>query len=316
MSLLETSKSYVPVYPEFVEITRLHEELHWHEGEAKLQEDVEQWKTGKITEQEKYFINSILRLFVQSDVAVGGDYYDNLIPVFKNNEVRNMLGSFAGREGVHQRAYALLSDTLGFGDNFYQEFLEYEDMKEKYEYMLDMNNRSYRDIGISLAKQVLIEGVCLFASFAMLLNFQRFGKMAGMSDINLWSIRDESVHVQGIALLFRKFLAEHPRVVNNEFKSEIYLTAARVVELEDKFIDRAFEMGGVQGITKDEVKQYIRAVCDYRMTQLGFKTQFDVENPFEWLDWLTSSNTIENFFETNTVGYSKNAMVGHYAEAY
>jgi ribonucleoside-diphosphate reductase beta chain len=131
MSLLETSKSYVPVYPEFVEVTRLHEELHWHEGEAKLQEDVEQWKTGKITDQEKYFINSILRLFVQSDVAVGGDYYDNLIPVFKNNEVRNMLGSFAGREGVHQRAYALLSDTLGFGDNFYQEFLEYEDMKEK-----------------------------------------------------------------------------------------------------------------------------------------------------------------------------------------
>jgi ribonucleoside-diphosphate reductase beta chain len=105
-------------------------------------------------------------------------------------------------------------------------------------------------------------------------------------------------------------------VVNNEFKSEIYLTAARVVELEDKFIDRAFEMGGVQGITKEEVKQYIRAVCDYRMTQLGFKTQFDVENPFEWLDWLTSSNTIENFFETNTVGYSKNSMVGNYAEAY
>ena len=98
--------------------------------------------------------------------------------------------SFAGREGVHQRAYALLNDTLGLGDSFYDEFLEYKEMKDKYDFMLDMTNKSYRDIGISLAKQCLLEGVCLFASFAMLLNFSRFGKMMGMGDVNKWSILD------------------------------------------------------------------------------------------------------------------------------
>lgn len=316
MSLLEASKTYSPIYGEFVEITKRHEEAHWHEGEAKLQQDVEQWKTGVITEGEKYLTNSILRLFTQSDVAVGSDYYDNLIPVFKNNEVRNMLGSFAGREGVHQRAYALLNDTLGFGEGFYEEFLQYKEMKDKMEFMLDMKHDSNYNIGLSLGKQVLVEGVCLFAMFAMLLNFSRTGKMMGMGDINQWSIRDESLHVFGLSRLFRQFLQEHPEIVTDQFKKDIYEAARTVVKLEDAFIDLAFSKAEVEGITADEVKQYVRSVCDYRMQQLGFKEQFNVANPFDWLEWIVSNSMIENFFETNTVGYSKNSMVGTYSGGY
>lgn len=314
--LLEPSKSYVPIYPQFVEITKEHEEAHWHEGEAKLQQDVEQWKTGVINEKEKYFVNSILRLFTQSDVAVGSDYYDNLIPVFRNNETRNMLGSFAGREGVHQRAYALLNDTLGFGEGFYTEFLEYGEMKEKLEFMLDVKNTTPQEIAEGIAKQVLVEGVCLFASFAMLLNFQRQGKLMGMGDVNQWSIRDESIHVKGLAALFLQFVKEHPAVLTDKFKQRIYQTARDCVRLEDGFIDLAFRMGGVEGISAESTKQYIRSVCDYRMQQIGFKPEYNVENPFDWLEWVTSSSTIENFFEANTTGYSKNSMVGSYAGGY
>lgn len=316
MSLLETSKTYVPIYPEFVEITKQHEKAHWHEGEAKLQQDVEQWKRGEIDENERAFISTILRIFTQGDVAVGGDYYDNLIPVFKNNEVRNMLGSFAGREGVHQRAYALLSDTLGYGEAFYEEFLNYAEMKEKLEFMMDMKNTSKRDIALSIGKQVLVEGVCLFASFAMLLNFSRQGKMLGMSDINTWSIRDESIHVHGLSRLFQQFLKEHPRVVNDAFKRELYDTNRECVRLEERFIDLAFHKGGITGINCEDTKQYVRAVSDYRMQQLGFKPEFGVANPFEWLDWLINSNGIENFFETNTTNYSKNSMTGSYDGGY
>lgn len=316
MSLLQQSVVYTPIYPEFVEITKHHEELHWHEGEVKLQQDVEQWKLGHIDDDEKRFVNGILRLFTQSDVAVGSDYYDNLIPVFRNNETRNMLGSFAAREGVHQRAYALLNDTLGFGADFYLEFLEYKEMKDKIEFMLDMKNDSPHEIALSLAKQVLCEGVCLFASFAMLLNFQRYGKLMGMGDVNQWSIRDESVHVHGISLLFRKFIAEHPYVVTDEFKKQVYDVAREVIALEDQFIELTFRGVQLKGITKEEVKQYIRSVCDYRMEQLGFKKEYDVPNPFDWLEWITSSNMMENFFENNTTGYSKNSMVGKYGGGY
>lgn len=314
--LLEPSKTYVPIYPEFVEITKQHERAHWHEGEAKLQQDVEQWKRGDITDDEKQFIGSILRLFTQSDVAVGADYYDNLIPVIRNNEARNMLGSFAGREGVHQRAYALLNDTLGFGETFYNEFLQYGEMKDKLEFMLDMKNTSKTEIAKAIAKQVMVEGICLFASFAMLLNFSRFGKLLGMGDVNQWSIRDESIHVQGLAALFRQFIKEHPRIVTQDFKKDLYNTNRLCVSLEDKFIDLAFASGGISGITGDDTKQYIRSVSDYRLQQLGLKAEYNVSNPFSWLDWLVGGSTIENFFESNTVGYSKNAMTGEYANGY
>lgn len=316
MGVLDPSVSYVPVYPQFVEIAQEHEMAHWHEGEAKLQQDVEQWKTGYITDKEKYFVNSILRLFTQSDVAVGSDYYDNLIPVIRNNEARNMLGSFAGREGVHQRAYALLNDTLGFGEGFYREFLEYGEMKDKLEFMLDVSNTTPSKIAESIAKQVLVEGVCLFASFAMLLNFQRQGKLMGMGDVNQWSIRDESIHVKGLAALFRQLVQEHPEVVDDAFKKNIYSTARECVRLEDRFIDLAFKMGGIEGIDGAGTKQYIRSVCDYRMAQIGFKAEYNVANPFDWLDWITSSSTVENFFEANTTGYSKNSMVGSYEGGY
>lgn len=316
MSLLEPSKSYSPIYPQFVQLTEAHEEAHWTTAEVKLQQDVEDWKLDRVSAPEKKFINSILRLFTQSDVAVGGDYYDNLIPVIRNNEARNMLGSFAGREGTHQRAYALLNDTLGFGEGFYTEFLEYAEMKEKVEFMLDMKNTTPREIALSLAKQVLVEGVCLFASFAMLLNFQRRGLLMGMGDVNQWSIRDESMHVQGLSLLFAQLLKEHPTLVDDAFKYEVYETAREVVRIEDAFISLAFKAGEQEGITEEAVNQYIRVVTDYRMQQLGFKPSYNLDNPFPWLDWITSSNMVENFFEANTTAYSKNSMVGEFTGGY
>lgn len=128
--------------------------------------------------------------------------------------------------------------------------------------------------------------------------------------------RDESIHVEGLSTLFRTLVQENPSIVTNPFKKKIYQAARNVVALEDAFIDIAFKVGGITGITSEQVKQYIRAVTDYRMQQLGLKAQFHEKNPFEWLDWLTSSNTVENFFETNTVSYSKNSMTGTYTAGY
>lgn len=195
--MFQYSKVYKPFqYPWAVELSEKHEQLHWVEQEITLEEDVVDWKRNKLTKDEKEFITQVLRLFTQSDVAVGSYYYDKLIPLFRNNEIRNMLGSFAAREAIHQRAYALLNDSLGLSDKEYAAFLEYAEMKDKLEYMSkdcttskDLNTY---DVAHSLAKAVFNEGVSLFASFAMLLNFQRRGLMKGMGKVVEWSVRDES----------------------------------------------------------------------------------------------------------------------------
>ena len=311
MPLLEKSKTYKPfLYPWAVELTKKHEEIHWIEDEAELSEDIQDWRT-KLSDQEKEFITQVLRLFTQSDVQVGENYFELLIPKFKNNEIRNMLGSFASREGVHQRAYALLNDTLGLPDEEFHAFLEYKEMADKIDFMSNGDTGSHTGLALALAQSVFNEGMSLFASFVMLLNFQRFGKMKGMGTIVEWSIRDESMHVQGNAKLFRTFCDEHPRIVNDELKSKIYQMAKDAVKLEDRFIDLAYAEGEIQGLTKEEVKTYIRHIADRRLLQLGMKPKFNQkDNPLPWLDWVLNGASHDNFFEKRVTEYSVVGMEG------
>jgi len=316
--LMEFSETYKPFhYPWAVDLTTRHEKAHWIEDEIDLSEDVTDWKGNKVTKKEKEYITNILRLFTQSDVAVGQNYYDIFIPKFKNNEVRNMLGSFAAREGIHQRAYALLNETLGLPDSEYHAFLEYKEMTDKVDFMMENDSNTLHGTGLALAKMVFNEGISLFASFVMLLNFQRFGKMKGMGKVVEWSIRDESMHVEGNAKLFKAFCNEHSRIVDDGFKAEIYKMAKTAVKLEDKFIDLAYEVGGIEGLKSEEVKEYIRYITDRRLLQLGLKPNFKVkDNPLPWLEWVLNGADHTNFFENRVTEYEVAGLTGTWATAY
>ena len=316
--LTKVSQTYKPFfYPWAVELTTKHEKVHWIEDEVDLSEDVMDWKTGRVSGTEKEYITNILRLFTQSDVEVGKNYYDQFIPRIKNNEVRNMLGSFAAREGIHQRAYALLNETLGLPDSEYHAFLEYQEMTDKVEFMTDSDPSTIRGLGLAFAKSVFNEGVALFASFVMLLNFQRYGKMKGMGKVVEWSIRDESMHVEGNANLFRAYCSEHPRIVDDSFKKEIYEMSKTAVKLEDKFIDLAYNLGDIDGLSSDEVKVYIRYITDRRLLQLGLKPVFKVKtNPLPWLEWILNGADHTNFFENRVTEYEVAGLVGSWDDAY
>lgn len=312
MSLLETSTAYKPFqYPSLVNRAIEHDKIHWGEWEASLMEDVNQWKSGKMSANEKEFIMQILRLFTQSDVVVGGSYVEVFLPNIKNNEARMMMMSFAQRESIHMRAYAFLNDTLGFPESEYSAFLEYEEMSEKLEFMQDFDTSTKAGLAKALAQTVCNEGMSLFSAFVMLLNFQRVGKMKGMCEIVEWSIRDETMHVDGMTELFRIYLKENPEVVNDEFKLSVYEMYRTAVALEDKVIDLAFDMGSVEGITASEVKDYIRYIADRRLTNLGLKPNWDIaENPLPWLDWVLSGDSFKNFFEGRVTDYSADGMTG------
>jgi len=312
------SETYKPFrYPWAVELTKRHEQSHWIEDEIDLSDDVADWKNGKLSESERDYITQVLRLFTQSDVAVGQNYYDFFIPKLKNNEIRNMLGSFAAREGIHQRAYALLNDTLGLPESEFHAFLEYKEMSNKVDFMRDNDNSNYSNLTFAIAKSVFSEGISLFASFVMLLNFQRFGKMKGMCKVVEWSIRDETMHVDGMTQIFKKFCEEHPRIVTDEFKKDIYSMLRKVVKLEDKFIDLSYGDGSIEGLDKDDVKQYIRYIADRRLLQLGFKPNYRVkENPLPWLDWVLNAPDHTNFFENRVTEYEVGGLRGDWTDVY
>jgi ribonucleotide reductase beta subunit family protein with ferritin-like domain len=201
MSLIVSNVTYKPFkYPWAIALAEEHEKIHWTEVDAKLEEDVKDWQSN-LSDSEKNLLHQILKLFTQADVNVASTYSDMFIPYFKNNEIRSMLLSFAAREGIHQRAYALLNDTLGLPETDYNAFLDYEEMVDKHKFMLDMSMDTPHKVGLSLSKTVFSEGVSLFGSFGMLINFQRTGKMKGMGEIVAWSQLDEAVTPDTMLLL-------------------------------------------------------------------------------------------------------------------
>ncbi len=315
MKITDKVEVYAPEYISLKEIMEQHEREHWLPEEAVMKEDVEQWKNGTLLDTEKEFIKMILRLFTQADTNVAGGYVEKLLPVFKHPDARMMLLSFASREATHIHAYRRLNETLGYdSQSFMEEFLGFKEMSEKHEFMVESANLSkVSGVAEYLAKQILMEGVNLFASFAMLLNYSRSGLLPGMVSVNKWSIIDESLHVEGLTRLFKIYINEHPTIVNDKFKKEIYETARKVVQLEDAFIDLCFSIGSTRKLEKDEVKQYIRYVCDHRMKQMGLKEQFGVtKNPLEWVDKI-AGDTFGNFFEVTITNYSKSNLSGEWA---
>jgi ribonucleoside-diphosphate reductase beta chain len=229
-----------------------------------------------------------------------------------------MLSAFSNIETVHIAAYSHLLDTIGMPEAEYQAFLRYKEMKDKYDYMQSFSVQSRHEIAKTLAAfGAFTEGLQLFASFAILLNFPRFGKMKGMGQIISWSVRDETLHCVSVIRLFRTFVQENPDIWTDALRREISEICATIVLHEDAFIDLAFEQGGVDGLSADEVKEYIRYIADRRLVQLGLEPLFNVErNPLPWLDEMLNAVEHANFFENRSTEYSKAATVGSWEEAF
>ena len=224
-----------------------------------------------------------------------------------------MLSSFATSEANHAHAYSLLNDTLGEPSLLdFKAFQEYKEMADKHTYLFKDKGEGVEGLVRDIACfSAFGEGLQLFASFVMLLNFQRYGRMKGMCQIVTWSIRDETHHVESMIKLFKTLIKENPKIWRDKFKKTIYQTARDMVELEDKFIDLAFEMGGIRGLTSDEVKKYIRYIADRRLLQLSLKPNYGVkDNPLGWLDWVLNGVEHANFFENRATEYNKGATTG------
>lgn len=93
--------------------------------------------------------------------------------------------------------------------------------------------------------------------------------------------------------------------------------ASKAVELEDKFIELAYELGTIEGLKADEVKQYIRHITDRRLNQLGLKEIYNIEkNPLTWLEWILNGADHTNFFENRVTEYEVAGLTGSWDEAY
>lgn len=315
--LLVPSRGYKPFrYPWAYDFWRRQQQTHWLPEEVPLGEDCKDW-ANVITEAERNLLTQIFRFFTQSDVEVNDNYMERYGRVFKPTEVKMMLSAFSNMETVHIAAYALLLETIGMPEAEFSAFLDYEAMKAKHDYMGAFGVESHADIARTLAMfGAFTEGLQLFASFAMLMNFPRFNKMKGMGQIVSWSVRDESLHCEGIVRLFHEFVKER-QCLTKAVKDDIMDVCQTTVRLEDAFIDLAFEQGPVTGMTPKEIKKYIRYIADWRLGQLGLKPIYMIdEHPLPWLAPLLNGVEHANFFEQRATEYSKGATRGNWNDVW
>ncbi len=318
MSLLDTKRIYKPFkYPWAYDAWLQQQRIHWIPEEVPLADDVSDWNR-KLTKPERNLLSQIFRFFTQSDIEVNNCYMKHYSQVFKPTEVQMMLSAFSNMETIHIAAYSHLLDTIGMPEVEYSAFLQIKEMRDKYDYMQKFNTKTK----INIAKTLAIfggftEGLQLFATFAILLNFPRFNKMKGMGQIVTWSARDESLHTESIIKLYNTFVSENPDIDIEELQRDLYIACNTMIEHEDAFIDRAFELGTVEGLRPEEVKKYMRYMADIRLNQLKLQPIYKIGiNPLPWMDEMLNAVEHTNFFENRATEYSKAATTGTWEEAF
>jgi ribonucleoside-diphosphate reductase beta chain len=323
VGLLTATGTYnVDRYPWAYDCWKRQQQTHWMGEEVPLGADIKDWASDRVTEGERNLLTQIFRFFTQSDVEVGDNYLKRYIPLFQPLEVQMMMAAFSNMETVHIDAYALLLKTLGMPNTEFAAFRDYEAMRAKADYMHTFGVGTVSDVARTLAMfGAFTEGMALFASFAMLLNFPRHNKMNGMGQIVSWSVRDESLHCEGVIKLYHEWHRE-TGAVTPAVRDDIVDVARTMVGLEERFIDLAFGLGDIDGMTPGDIKSYVRYIADWRLSQLhlpgvyGYFTETasghkqTKPHPLPWL--VESLNGVEhaNFFEQRATEYSKGATSG------
>lgn len=298
--------------------------IHWTKEEVPLHEDVRDWNSDRLSDAERNLLTQIFRFFTQGDIDVSEGYLDKYIPMFRLPELRMMLSQFAAMEAVHIDAYANLLETIGMPETEYEAFKDIEEMAEKHLFVTEgaaeMVKHFTKDqkIAFDIATfSAFTEGLHLFSSFIILLNFSRFGKMKGMGQIVTWSIRDESLHVEAMLKLFNTIVDENPKIWTDGFKERLVELCRKMVDVEFAFIDRAFEQGGIEGLTADEVKEYVKYIADRRLIQLGVEPIYGVKrNPLDWVAYMLAGVEHANFFESRATEYSKGSLKGSWTDVW
>lgn len=318
MSLTTERLAYKPFpYPWAYDLWKKQQQVHWLPSEVPLGEDLIDWNKN-LTVAEKHLLTQIFRFFTQSDIEVNNCYHKHYLRFIKATEVVMMLTCFSNMETIHIDAYSLLLETIGMPAAEYEAFLEYAEMKEKFDFMRSFNPTDPMSVAETMAAfGAFTEGLALFASFAILLNFPRHNKMKGMGQIVSWSVRDESIHCEGVTQMYHAWCAEHGLTGNPVLISRIVEIARTTVEHEDRFIDLAFQAGEITGMTPEDIKQYIRYIADIRLSNLRIPPIYGVtRNPLPWLTSIMNGVEHANFFEARATEYSKAATTGEWEDGF
>ena len=285
------------------------QQAHWLHTEIPMSGDVKDWNE-KLTLAEKNLVGNILLGFAQTECAVSDYWTQKVVSWFPKHEIQQMAMIFGSQETIHAVADSYLNETLGLED--FEAFLHEPATAKRFENLVSYNGNNPIGIGRSLAIfSAFAEGVSLYSAFAVLYSFQLRNMLKGVGQQMKWSVRDESLHSKMGCTLFRHMCDEIPTLLE-DCKEDIYAAAKLMMELEENYIDKMFEMGDIENLKAFDLKQFVRKRTNEKLQELGYtdKRRFfhydkDAAANLDWFYHLTGGHTHTDFFAIRPTDYSK-----------
>lgn len=282
MSIFSKPTGWVIDYPQFAKLADEQMHTFWPWDEPEVENDVQDVRVD-MTEAERHGLVTTLRLFTLYEMFAGEDYWaGRIMGTFHRPEIQRMASLFSAVEfNSHAPFYNKINELLYLDtEEFYEESMNDPVMADRIAFVNEAVESE--DIAHSLAAFSFIEGAVLYSSFAFLKHFQaqECGKDLIKNicrGINL-SVADENTHAVGSALLFQELRKER-EVPSQE---DIDAMADAVYCHEAAIIDKLFERGDIQGVTKTNLQDFVRHRINLCMTNLGYNE-------------LYSEHTMDNF---------------------
>lgn len=282
---------------------------HWLHTEINMQNDVTDWREH-LNEKERNVIGNILKGFTQTETEVG-NYWSSYVPQwFPVPEIKMMAQTFGAFETIHANAYAYLNDTLGLDD--FEAFLEDEATMDKLKVLMDVdpNTTDLSEIARSIALfSAAAEGIQLFSSFAVLLSFRKSNRLTGIGQQMIFSVKDESTHSEAGCKIFRTIIEENPELWTEDLRKSVYDGIHYAIQSEFTYINKIFELGDLETITKEQLKNFMYDRANRKLVELNLKPIYNVNkqllNEMEWFYILVSGEQQTDFFANRETGYSK-----------
>ena len=308
MSLFKERIAYKPFeYPEYYTEGWLKQaQAFWLHTEIPMSGDVKDWNE-KLTDEEKNLVGNILLGFAQTECAVSDYWTQKVVGWFPKHEIQQMAMMFGSQETIHAVAYSYLNETLGLED--FEAFLHEPATAERFDNLVAYEGNDPVGIGKSLAIfSAFAEGVSLYSAFAVLYSFQLRNLLKGIGQQMKWSVRDESLHSRMGCKLFNQMCNEIP-TLRDECKDDIHKAAETMVELEEKYIDKMFEMGDIENLKSEDLKQFVRKRANEKLQELGYDPTFtysqEAADNLDLFYHLTGGVTHTDFFAMRPTDYSK-----------
>ena len=270
----------------------------WTAEEIDLSPDLIDWE-NKLNDDEKYFIKHVLAFFAASDGIVNENLAENFVAEVQYTEAKFFYGFQIAMENIHSETYSLLIDTYikdkKEKDGLFNAIETMDCVKKKADWALRwIDEGSFAERLIAFAA---VEGIFFSGSFCSIFWLKKRGLMPGLSFSNELISRDEGLHCDFACLLYNEHLE------NKLPKEQVRSIILDAVEIEKEFILEALPVRLI-GMNSDLMAQYIEFVADRLLNELGCEKEFNVKNPFDFMDMISIQGKT-NFFEKRVGEYQK-----------